>query len=207
MRAFQDGASLTVRSDLLGASTTTELTSHSELLTMDAGRIAPAQDKGEFSRTIQQTTSEYLSESRPATDTRQQNWGEALGQRLVMMVSEQRQEAQIRLDPPELGSLGVKLVVEERGVSIQFNSAIPQVRDMLEAQADRLRAAMSTQGLDLVDVNVGDDAQSGSGERQQNFLTSSTGEDISGVSDAQDGQWIEAEVSVPLDSNLINTFA
>ena len=203
-----DMASLSARADLISASTSSELASTPEWQALDGGRIASAQGKGDFSH-VMQTASESLTEARSATDTRQENWGEALGQRLVMMVTEQRQEAQIRLDPPELGSLGVKLVVEERGVSIQFNSAIPQVRDMLEAQADRLRAAMSTQGLDLVDVNVGDDAQSQSNDRQPPFYAASETSNVSSLSedDILEGQWTEVEVAAPVNPNLINTFA
>ncbi|OED41064.1 hypothetical protein ACH42_15010 [Endozoicomonas sp. (ex Bugula neritina AB1)] len=179
-----------------------------ELSVQDSSRIAPAQAKNELSQ-LAQTTSEYLSDARPLPNAREAGWSEALGQRLVMMVGEQRQEAQLRLDPPDLGSLGVKLVVEERGVSIQFNSAIPQVRDMLEAQADRLRVAMSMQGLDLVDVNVGDDAHSGEHSKQQSGEPSSSFGGLANRSDDEmlDGQWAEAEVSVPVDQSLINTFA
>lgn len=92
-------------------------------------------------------------------------WLESMGSRLVAMIGEKRQEASIRLDPPELGTLNVRLVVEDSTVSVQFQSAIPQVREMLEAQSDRLRYALAGQGLDLVNVNVGQD---GSSSQQQN---------------------------------------
>ena len=199
--------SLGSRTDLLTSSASSDGNAVPDIQMLDAGRIAPAQDRGEFARTVQ-TTSEYLADNRQTVDTQQPKWGEALGQRLMMMATEQRQEAQIRLDPPELGSLGVKLVVEDRGVSVQFHSAIPQVRDMLETQADRLRIALSSQGLDLVGVNVGDDAQSQSNERQSSYLATSGADGMDSHSEeALSGHWVEAEVPLPTHNHLINTFA
>ena len=138
-------------------------------------------------------------------DLRQANWSETMGQRLVAMVGESRQEAYIRLDPPELGAIGVRLIVEDAGVSVQFASAVPQVREMLEAQAERLRYGLESQGLDLIDVNVGDD---GGGQSAQQ-----DGSDQSGFAGNNKGEPMElvelavVDVSPDLPRGFVSTFA
>ncbi len=81
-------------------------------------------------------------------------WGAQLNQRLVTLVGDKVKEARIRLDPPELGQLGVKVVVEDNHLKIRFATAVPHVRDMIEGQADRLRAAFDGAGFARVDVDV-----------------------------------------------------
>lgn len=146
---------------------------------------------------------------RPLPDVRDSAWGEALGQRLVMMVGEQRQEARIRLDPPELGTLGVKLVIEGGSVSVQIASAIPQVREMLELEADRLRESLENQGLELADLDVAGD--SGSSDQQEQNLLAEMGGEFEGStlesSNATDEQWAVADIKVPLHQGMINTYA
>ena len=81
-------------------------------------------------------------------------WGPQLNQRLVTLVGDKVKEARIRLDPPELGQLGIKVVVEDNHLKIRFATAVPHVRDMIEGQADRLRAAFDGAGFARVDVDV-----------------------------------------------------
>ncbi|MGI9275590.1 MAG: flagellar hook-length control protein FliK [Endozoicomonas sp.] len=135
------------------------------------------------------------------------SWSDLMGQRLLAMVSQGRQEASIRLDPPELGTLGVRLVVQDSGVSVQFVSDVPQVREMLETQSDRLRIALEQQGMNLVDVNVGQDS---SNQDQQQFASADGA--IAGQSSFDSTEMEVMELSLPepsstLSQGFINTFA
>ena len=130
-------------------------------------------------------------------------WADAMGQRLTAMVSEGRNEAQIRLDPPELGALAVRITTHEAGVTVQFNSDQAQVRDLLQSEASRLRAALEQQGMNLVDVNVGSDSgQASDSQSERGFAGyASVDEDLEVL-----------ELPVPeqlptLSNTLINTFA
>lgn len=150
---------------------------------------------------------ETATQFRPQTMGDQDAWSDAMGQRLVAMLGEGRQEASLRLDPPELGNLGVRLVVEDRGVSIQFHSPVPQVREMLEGQSDRLRQALEQQGLTLVDVNVGEgsaDQQSGQGSEQSLVA----GQNLE--SEQENLEWVERSMVGRSESGsigLVNRFA
>ncbi len=87
---------------------------------------------------------------------------EQVAQRIGIMSSEQLQTARIQLDPPELGSLEIKIRVQQDQVSVSFTSGHQVVRDALEAQSPRLREMLEQQGVELTDVNVSDQQQPGS---------------------------------------------
>ena len=98
-------------------------------------------------------------------------WGPALGARVLTMVADDIQQAKIHLDPPELGSLEIKLQVHQDQTSVQIHASNHQVRDVLEASAQRLRDALSERGLEL----AGFDVQTGGGREQQSGSGSQSG--------------------------------
>jgi flagellar hook-length control protein FliK len=101
---------------------------------------------------------------------------EQIAQRINIMNGEQLQTARIQLDPPELGSLEIKLKVQQDQVSVSFTSGNQVVRDALESQAPRLKEMLEQQGVELTDVNVSDQQQATGGE-QADGSANGTGED------------------------------
>ncbi|MDX1397305.1 MAG: flagellar hook-length control protein FliK, partial [Oceanospirillum sp.] len=89
---------------------------------------------------------------------------EALNERIMMMRSKGIQTAEIRLDPPDLGSLEVRVRVSGDTTTIQFHSPNPSVREALEAQVNRLREMMEESGLNLGQVDVSDQSLSDSSD-------------------------------------------
>lgn len=92
-----------------------------------------------------------------------EQWGGALGARIVSMIQQDVQSAEIHLDPPELGSLEVRVKVHQGEASIQVATSHPQVRDVLESQAFRLREALAEDGMNLSQFDVGSQSQQGDG--------------------------------------------
>lgn len=107
----------------------------------------------------------------------QNAWETNFGSRLQMMVGQKIQTAEIRLDPPELGALDIKIKVNNDIASVNITSPHSQVREALESAVPRLREMFAESGISLGDVNVrqeshteqqysaddGDAARSGSG--------------------------------------------
>lgn len=93
------------------------------------------------------------------------NWSFEMGEKMMWMNKQGIQQAEIHLDPPELGSLTVKVSVDSDVATVSFVAASTQVKDLLEGQVQRLREMMAQQGVELaeVDVNV---SQQGSGSQQ-----------------------------------------
>ncbi len=84
------------------------------------------------------------------------HWGNAVGEKVLWMANQQLSTADIRLDPPELGSLQVRVSVQQDQANITFISPHPQVRELLDQQINRLREMFADQGLQLGQVDIAD---------------------------------------------------
>lgn len=88
----------------------------------------------------------------------QAGWGDAVMDKMLWMSSQNLRSVEIRLDPADLGPLEIHIQTRGQEHQVQFVTQNPSVREALEAQMFRLREAFSQQGMDLVDVSVGDSA-------------------------------------------------
>ncbi|GJM04239.1 MAG: hypothetical protein DHS20C09_02300 [marine bacterium B5-7] len=92
--------------------------------------------------------------SRVDVPVQQAGWGEAVGNRLMMMVNDKIQTANIHLNPAELGPIEVKVSVNQEHASVQFVSNNAVVRDAIEDAFPRLKEMFLQNGLSLSDANV-----------------------------------------------------
>ncbi|WP_137169278.1 flagellar hook-length control protein FliK [Marinomonas sp. FW-1] len=95
-------------------------------------------------------------------------WANEMTQKVAWIARDGGHTAHIRLDPPELGSLTVKVSVDsDSNTQISFIAATPQARDLLEGQMGRLRDMLAQQGMDLsrADVDVSQQDTSGAQDR------------------------------------------
>jgi len=83
-------------------------------------------------------------------------WSQAVGDKVLWLAAQNVSSAEIRLDPPELGPMQVKVSVNQDQASVTFTSPHPAVREALDQQLNRLREMFSEQGLNLVNVDVSD---------------------------------------------------
>ncbi|MBJ7536798.1 flagellar hook-length control protein FliK [Marinomonas transparens] len=96
-------------------------------------------------------------------------WASEMTQKVAWVARDGGHTAHIRLDPPELGSLTVKVSVDhDANTQVSFVAATPQARDLLEGQMSRLRDMLAQQGMDLshVDVDVSQQDASGTQYRE-----------------------------------------
>ncbi len=96
-------------------------------------------------------------------------WGQAVSERVMWSANQKLQSASIQLDPPELGSLQVKLHITQDQVSVSFTSPHAHVRDALEQSLPRLREMMAEQGLNLGESSVEDQSSSQDQSRRERF--------------------------------------
>ncbi|MCG5514206.1 flagellar hook-length control protein FliK [Ectothiorhodospira shaposhnikovii] len=82
------------------------------------------------------------------------NWGQAVGSRVLWMVNQNMQGAELRLSPPHLGPLEVRITMEGDRANIQFLAHHPQAREALDAAMPRLREMFADSGVQLGDVDV-----------------------------------------------------
>lgn len=84
------------------------------------------------------------------------SWGNEVTDKVMWMASQGLSEAEIQLDPPELGPLQARVTVNQDQAQVVFTSHSAQVREALDQQATRLREMFAGEGLDLTNVDVSD---------------------------------------------------
>ncbi|WP_406667013.1 flagellar hook-length control protein FliK [Gallaecimonas sp. GXIMD1310] len=119
----------------------------------------------------------------------QQQFAQALTERVEVMLAKNLRHAHIKLDPPELGSLMIKVQVHHQDAQVQFQATHAHTREMLQDAMPRLKDMMSQQGFNLSDGQVNDNAQSQS--RQQG------GQQGSGSHWQGSDEWPEGDESLP----------
>lgn len=90
-----------------------------------------------------------------------------LGEKIRWMVNARNTMAEIRLDPPELGSMQVRVNVAGDAASVSFVVQSQQAKEALADAMPKLRDMLSQQGIELGDAQVRKDNSSGQDNGQQ----------------------------------------
>ncbi|OOF27984.1 hypothetical protein BZJ19_01065 [Salinivibrio proteolyticus] len=116
--------------------------------------------------------------------------GAALSERVNVMLSKNLKQVDIRLDPPELGRMQIKLGINNDQATVHITVANHQARDLVEQAMPRLREMLQQQGLQLAQGSVQQQdsgaQQMASGQQQQSGAGQSSGA-ASGMSGLDDG--------------------
>lgn len=119
-------------------------------------------------------------------DLQQTEASQKLQERINIMMSRNIQRADIRLDPPELGSVHIRVNMSGEQASVQFQAQTQQARDALETTMPRLREMLEQQGINLADTQVGEQSKEGG---------RTAGGQAGGAHDAED--WaVEGEIAL-----------
>lgn len=90
-----------------------------------------------------------------ATSPGQPGWPDEMGQKLTWMTSNNRQQAELILNPPQLGRIEVTLTLDGPQASASFTSPHAAVREALENSMARLREVLADAGVTLGQTHVG----------------------------------------------------
>jgi flagellar hook-length control protein FliK len=83
------------------------------------------------------------------------DFGQEVGNRIVWMATQNRQVAELRIDPPQLGPVEVRLSISNDQANLSFHSPHATVRDALQASLPRLQDMLQGLGITLGQVSVG----------------------------------------------------
>lgn len=89
-----------------------------------------------------------------AIDTNAARWHDALASRIQWLVDHDIGEAKIKLNPPELGALDVKIALQDDKTYVQMVAHSASARDELAQSLPRLRELLSAGGLELGGATV-----------------------------------------------------
>jgi len=101
-----------------------------------------------------------------AVNVQNQNWSQQMTQQVSYMVKGGVQQAEIKLNPANLGPMEIKLALQDDQASVQFVTQHAVVRDALDSAIPKLKEMLEQQGLNLSDVDVS--TQSEQQGREQN---------------------------------------
>ncbi len=89
-----------------------------------------------------------------ATPVGAEPFPQELGERVAWMVGRDLTSAQLKLNPPQLGPVEVRVQVSGDQASVSLSAHNFVARDALEQAIPRLRDMLGAQGFTQVDVNV-----------------------------------------------------
>ncbi|TVU59547.1 flagellar hook-length control protein FliK [Vibrio atlanticus] len=107
---------------------------------------------------------------------------EQVAEKIQMMMSKNLKNLDIRLDPPELGQMKIRMTMNNDVANVHFTVSNQQARDVIEQTLPRLREMLAQQGMQLADSSV---QQQNTGQGQDRY---NNGEQQSGSNRANDGQ-------------------
>lgn len=134
------------------------------------------------------------------------DWGDALGDRVAWMLNNHQPGAQLRINPPHLGPLEIRVSVHNDQASVSFTAHHAVTADHLQAALPRLREMLADNGMQLAQFDVhhqgsGAEAQNGSGQG------AGTGGDYPAALDGSDeGEAVTMTTVLPGDG-LLDAYA
>jgi flagellar hook-length control protein FliK len=136
----------------------------------------------------------------------QAGWDRAVGERIQWMVGQNIQQAEIKLNPPHLGPLEIKISLQNDQTNVTFVAAQAPTRDALEASIPRLREMLGEVNLNLANVDVG---QHQTGESAHDRRASSDAEGVAGAdsSNQESTSTTQRSTWVVGSDGLLDTYA
>lgn len=131
-------------------------------------------------------------------------WDQAVGQKIVFMVSSGEHSATLTLNPPDLGPLQVVIHMKNDQAHASFTADQPEVRQALEAALPKLREIMQDAGIQLGQTDVGTRSSYQQSERQEQGAQKQQGNLPVGRADEFGAP---ATATVILRNGLVDTFA
>lgn len=119
--------------------------------------------------TANQVFPPHLQSLSVAASANNQQWGDALGERVTFLINQKMNNAEIRIDPPHLGKLDIQIHVKDDTAQVVIHTQHAHTRDLVESSSFRLREILQDAGYSSVDVNVSQrdsSNQNASGEGQ-----------------------------------------
>lgn len=134
-----------------------------------------------------------------------------LSERVQMMLSKNLKNIDIRLDPPELGRMHIRMNMNGDAASVHFTVANQHVRDALEGSMPRLREMLAQQGVQLGETAVqhqGANQQQGyaAGGRAQSQSGSNVGNQM-GLNDENFDSDVKLDLNVGAKRDGISYYA
>ena len=105
-----------------------------------------------------QASAQSVAKTVIETPVHDRGWQEAFSQKIVWLAGNERQSAQITLNPPQMGPIEIALNIDKGNATASFVSANADVRESIEMALPRLREMFAGIGLELGQANVSEES-------------------------------------------------
>ncbi|MEF1298806.1 flagellar hook-length control protein FliK, partial [Vibrio parahaemolyticus] len=149
----------------------------------------------------QQTRAEAAQQAQLPLQLTKELANEQVAEKVQMMMSKNLKNLDIRLDPPELGRMQIRMTMNNDLANVHFTVTNPQARDIIEQTLPRLREMLAQQGMQLADSSV---QQQSSGQQQSGYAAAEQngqGASERGFSGQSDENF---DADVNLDLNVVS---
>lgn len=133
------------------------------------------------------------------TPVNNKQWGANLSQRVSVMLNNGQQVAELRLNPAHLGSVSIRLQLDEDQANISFVTQNQAVKEAIELSLPKLRDQLQQQGLELAQVDI---ENKDSGEASENAEYSEQGRSFNHENDEIDISLQENSLAVDINTGL-----
>ncbi|MGO1297881.1 MAG: flagellar hook-length control protein FliK [Vibrio sp.] len=181
------------------------------LTEMKGTKRGPSSQESTLASQISSASGQQLSATQKVDGTQQaaspqlqlsKDGADQVAEKVHMMMSKNLKSIDIRLDPPEMGKMHIKMQMNnDGGATVHFTVASHHARDALEQSMPRLREMLSQQGVQLGGASVQQDG----GSQQQSFASANGGQSQSqrhAGSDVAGGTQENLDGDVKLDLNV-----
>jgi len=126
-------------------------------------------------------------------------WSQEFTHRLMWMNKQGIQQVRLQLNPANLGSIDIKIAIQNDQANISFLSQHGVVREAIEASLPRLREMMTDAGVKLENVNVSgqDDQQHSHGSTHRANYRGSSGSEMNFPDDDENPEPGVMNVNLP----------
>ncbi|ASK54801.1 flagellar hook-length control protein FliK [Vibrio tarriae] len=160
-----------------------------------AQQIAAAAGQGTAqNQALNRAESQMVQTSAAAVPLNKEMAADQLAERVQMMMSKNLKNIDIRLDPPEMGRMHIRMNMQGDGATVHFTVANQHAREALEQTMPRLREMLAQQGVQLGDTSV----QQQSAGQQQRY----TGQEQSGFGQSARNEMLNSEENLDTDIKL-----
>lgn len=94
-------------------------------------------------------------------------WQNSVSQHITLLTRQGQQSAELRLNPEDLGSVQIRLKIDDNQAQIQMVSAHSHVRSALEAALPVLRAQLADNGIELGQSSISSESFAGQSQADQ----------------------------------------
>lgn len=170
-----------------------------------SGGQSQHQSQQGFSQILAAKQLDSQTQNQPALSLLEPTAANQLKERVMFQVNQKIQSADIRLAPEELGSVQIKINLQQEQLSVQFVVQQSAAKEALEQQMPRLKELLQEQGMALTDGQVHQQQQ----EQQSQQDDSRTASGRAGRGNPQDEEPEVAaqQVQIAVSDRMVDYYA